>query len=223
VPPALTRHIQRETYSPRFRESVKSFLERAEHDVFDEPIGAKTAALLQAKRGEILDLVGRAERLAQALQARSPEFIVCHSDVHAGNLLMDAAGALYIVDWDNPILAPKERDLMFPGGGMFANRRTAQEEEALFYQGYGQTEIDANALAYYRYERIVQDIAAYCEEILLLGQGEADRERGLGFLASNFLPNNTIEIAYKADKSLERGKLSESVGTSGGNSVKRNA
>jgi len=32
----------------------------------------------------------KAERLAQALQAGSQGFFVCHSDVHAGNVLIDA-------------------------------------------------------------------------------------------------------------------------------------
>jgi spectinomycin phosphotransferase len=81
------------------------------------------------------------------------EYVLCHSDIHAGNILMEATGALYIVDWDNPILAPKERDLMSIGGGQFGNVHTAQEE-ALFYRGYGQTQIDPVALAYYRYERL---------------------------------------------------------------------
>ena len=83
---------------------------------------------------------------------------MCHSDIHAGNILIDANGALYIVDWDNPVLAPKERDLMFIGGGQEFAGHTAQEEETLFYRGYGQTQIDPIALAYYRYERIIQDI-----------------------------------------------------------------
>jgi hypothetical protein len=42
---------------------------------------------------------------------------LCHSDIHAGNILIDVNDDFYIVDWDNPILAPKEHDLMFIGGG----------------------------------------------------------------------------------------------------------
>ena len=67
---------------------------------------------------------------------------MCHADLHAGNILIDANGAFYLVDWDTLILAPKERDLMYAGGGQFGEARTPQQEEALFYQGYGQTQID---------------------------------------------------------------------------------
>jgi len=205
VPPALTRGIQQETYSPQWREIVKTFLERVEDDAFDDPVAVKLAAFLKARRDEILDLVGRAERLALALQAQSPEFVLCHSDIHAGNILIDANDALYIVDWDNPILAPKERDLMFIGGGQGFAGHTAQEEENLFYRGYGQTQINPIALAYYRYERIIQDIALFCEQIFWTNEGGEDREQSLRYLTSNFLPNSTIEIAYKSDKTLREG------------------
>ncbi len=206
VPPALIGRIQQETYSPQGREIVKTFLERVEAGVFDDPIAIEMAAFLKARRAEILDLVGRAERLAQALQARSPEFIVCHSDIHAGNILIGANDAFYIVDWDNPILAPKERDLMFIGGGQFGDGRSPQEEESLFYRGYGQTPIDPIALAYYRYERIIQDIAVFCEQIFLTNEGGVDREQSLKYLKSNFLPNGALEIAYTSDKTLREGQ-----------------
>jgi spectinomycin phosphotransferase len=200
VPAALLERIQPETYSPRWRELVKLFLERVDKETFDDSIAVEVAAILHLKRLEIINLVGRAERLAQILRSQSPEFIVCHSDLHAGNLLVDSDDNLYIVDWDNPILAPKERDLMFVGGGQFGPQRTPQQEEALFYQGYGQAQIDPAALAYYRYERIVQDIAAYCDQLLITNEGGEDREQSLRYLKSNFLPNNTIEIAYLSDK-----------------------
>jgi len=201
VPRALIRRIQQETYSPQWRESVKSYLQRVEVYGFDEPVAAQLAAFLKAKRDQILDLVGRAARLAQALQARSPDFIVCHSDIHAGNILINADDdAFYIVDWDNPILAPKERDLMFIGGGLMGDGHTPQEEETLFYRRYGQTQIDPIALAYYRYERIVQDIAAFCDKIFLTDEGGEDREQSFRYLASNFLPNSVLEIAYQSDK-----------------------
>ena len=135
TPPALFSRIQQETYSPQWREIVRTFLKRVEDDRFADPVAVELAAFMRAKRDEIADLVGRAERLAQALVARSPAFVLCHSDVHAGNVLIGADDAFYIVDWDNPILAPKERDLMFIGGGQGFTGHTPQEEETLFHGG----------------------------------------------------------------------------------------
>ena len=104
------------------RESVLAFSQDIDNADFDDPIAVELAAFLQSKRAEVLDLIWRTERLAQELQTRSPELIVCHSDIHAGNILIDASGTLYIVDWDNPIRAPKERDLMFVGGVSLVTR-----------------------------------------------------------------------------------------------------
>ncbi len=203
VPADLRGHIRKETYTAQWRESAKMSLARVEGNRFDDPVAVKAAAFMRAKRTEVLDLVERAEQLAQALQAHPPEFIVCHSDIHAGNILVDATSdAFYIVDWDDPILAPKERDLMYIGGGQGFVGHTPQEEEILFYRGYGQTQINPVALAYYRYERIVQDIAIYCEQLLLTTEGGEDREQSLHYLMSNFFPNGVIEIAYQSDRTL---------------------
>jgi len=200
LPPALVSRIQRETYSPQWREIVRTFLKRVEDDRFDDPVAVALTAFIRAKRDEIADLVGRAERLAQALKARSPAFVLCHSDIHAGNVLIGTDDAFYLVDWDNPILAPKERDLMFIGGGQGFTGHTPQGEETLFHRGYGEAQIDPVALAYYRYERIVEDIAVYCEQLFLTDEGGEDRARSLRYLASNFLPGGTIEIAYSSDR-----------------------
>ena len=83
---------------------------------------------------------------------------------------------------------------------------TPGEEETLFYRAYGQTEIDARAMAYYRYERIIEDIAVFCEQLLLSNIGGDDRKQSLQYLKSNFLPNNTIEIAYESDRTAQRGQ-----------------
>ena len=125
-------------------------------------------------------------------------------------------GALYIVDWDEPILAPKERDLMFIGGAQGFQGVTAEEEERLFYQGYGPAQVDPAALAYYRYERIIQDIAAFCEQLLLTSEGGEDREQSYGYLASNFLPGNTIAVGITMHaRDVQVISLVENVYTSG--------
>ena len=123
LPPELVNRIQQETYDPKGRETVRTFLERIDHEPFDDPIAAELAAFLKLKRGEILDLVEQAERLVQSLQAQPTPNTLCHCDIHAGNLLIDANEAIYIVDWDNPLLAPKERDLMAVGGALMGNWR----------------------------------------------------------------------------------------------------
>jgi spectinomycin phosphotransferase len=206
VPPALNGRLPQEIYTPRWRENVKTFLVRMEKKAFDDPVAVELAAFLKAKRAEIRDLVGRAERLAQALQARPPECVVCHSDIHAGNILIEErTDALYMVDWDNPILAPKERDLMFIGGAQGFAGYTPEEEETLFYRGYGPTQIDPVALAYYRYERIVQDMALFCEQIVSTPEGGEDRAQALRYLTANFLPGQTMEIARRSDRTLGDG------------------
>ncbi len=63
-------------------------------------------------------------------------------------------------------MAPKERDLMFIGGGV-ANVWNKPHEEKYFYKGYGSIEINIAILAYYRHERIVEDIALIGQQPLL--------------------------------------------------------
>ena len=72
--------------------------------------------------------------------------------------------------------------------------------EALFYQAYGPAEIDRTALAYYRYERIVQDIYEFGQQLLSSEAGGEDREQSYQWFMSNFLPGNTLEIALQTDR-----------------------
>jgi spectinomycin phosphotransferase len=199
LPPDLARRIPRETFSAEWRAMVRAFQAQVEENVYDDPTAAKLAAFMRAKREEIRQLVARADALGFALQGRPQDRVLCHTDIHPGNLLLGANDALYIVDWDNPVLAPKERDLMLIGG---CHTWNSPREEAFFYQGYGPAQIDRTALAYYRYERIIQDIAAYCQQLLETGAGGEDREQGLAYFKSNFLPDHEIEIDWSRHKLL---------------------
>jgi len=202
VPPELKRLVKKETFSSGWREDMKSYQVRIEKDIFSDPTAVKLATFIRSKQNEITHLIDRSEQLASDLQSKAWELALCHSDIHGGNILISNTGELYIVDWDDPILAPKERDLMFIGGGI-DDLWKSEQEQAMFYQGYGKTEIDLKALAYYRYERIVEDLVVICEQLLLTDEGGADRERSYGWFRSNFEPGGTIEIAEKTDKSLK--------------------
>ncbi len=203
VPAVLAARIPRETYSAEGREQVRAFLKLAEDATFEDPVAAQLVAFLKNERAAILDFMARAERHASALRSRAPDFVVCHSDVHADNLLIDERGVLHIVDWDEPIFATKERDLMFIGGGQRFAGYIASEERELFYRGYGAADVDGVAVAYHRYERILQDILVACRQLLLTQDGGANRAHELGNLPPNFLPNGTIDLARRADPDID--------------------
>jgi spectinomycin phosphotransferase len=202
VPLELKLQIPQETFSPQWRQRLKSFQALVENKTFADPTASKLADFMKSRRDEIAHLIQRAEELTAGLMPQPLEFVLCHTDIHGGNILIGDDDKLYIVDWDNPLLAPKERDLMFIGGGI-DNIWKSEREKDVFYEGYGGSEINLSALAYYRYERVIEDLAVTCEQLLLSDEGGADRERSLGWFTSNFEPGITIEIAKKTDELLK--------------------
>jgi len=96
-----------------------------------DDIALKLIAFIKKHSMTIHRLVDRAEQLGKQIQDHTQKFVLCHSDIHGGNVLMDGNDIIYIVDWDDPIMAPKERDLMFIGGGI-ANVWNKPHEENFF-------------------------------------------------------------------------------------------
>lgn len=194
VPAALQAKIRRENFSPKWREAIRSFFNQ---DISaDDEFALKLWKFLKENKTLIQQLVDRAEELSYKVREKPLKFVLCHSDIHGGNVLIDDQHSLYIVDWDDPILAPKERDLMFIGGGV-GNVWNQPHEEKLFYQGYGQTDVDSDLLAYYRHERIVIDIEEYIQALLLKPAECKDRPQLYRQFMDMFAPNGVVEIALK--------------------------
>ena len=200
IPPDLAALIPHEAYDPQWRQSVKQFLEQILNDRYDDPVAEKLSAFLKTKQKQISHMLTRADQLAEQLKQQADEVVLCHTDAHPGNYLITDSGDLYLVDWDNPIFACKERDLMFFGSGMTGSLPGGQEEN-WFYQGYGAVEIDQKALTYYRYERIIQDIAEFCKQIFLSPAGGEDRIQSYKYLLSSFDPGHEVDAAFHTDPS----------------------
>jgi spectinomycin phosphotransferase len=213
LPPDLRRRIPSEDFSARWRERVRAFQSQVEGGApveLNDPIAAQLAAFMRGHRAEISHLVEHTGQLAAWMRARARPWVLCHGDVHPGNLLLPRGdpSALYIVDWDNPLYAPRERDLALVGG-THAWRRA--EDMALFYHGYHsvdvgsrsemelQVEIDPTALRYYRCERIVVDIAEFCQQLLATTQGGEDRAESYRYFTGIFLPGHELELALRGD------------------------
>ncbi len=201
LPPHLAGRLPVEKYDPRWREQLRRALIELDSASAPDSAGLRLAEFMAERRAYVLDLVARTERLARTLGDAELPPVLCHTDLHPGNLLICPDGRFFIVDWDAPLLAPRERDLMYPGGAQGFPGRTPEEEEALFFEGYGPADVDLRAVAYYRLERVIEDLAIFCYQLLGASEGSAaDREQALGWAMSNFLPGHTLEIAERTSR-----------------------
>ncbi|MBY0500547.1 MAG: aminoglycoside phosphotransferase family protein [Alphaproteobacteria bacterium] len=200
VPLWLQAKIRRESYAPKWRQAVRSLYPLIASQPSGDSVAVSFLTFIKKHAATIYRLVDCAEQLAQKVQNESSPFVLCHSDIHGGNVLI-GEDTFYIVDWDDPILAPQERDLMFIGAGI-SNIWNKPYEEELFYKGYGKTEVNKTLLAYYRHERIIEDIAEYGQKLLLTTEGGQDRMKWYEQFIAQFDSQGVVEIAFKTHENL---------------------
>ncbi len=197
VPDSLQKQLLQETYSAKFRDAVTKLYKNL--DTFDTTDTPSRDFINSLKKNSktIEKQVTRAGELAQKLKNDSAQFVLCHTDIHAGNVMIKDDD-IYLVDWDAPMMAPKERDLMFIGGGV-GNVWNRPEEEILFYKGYGETEVNHSILSYYRHERIIIDILEFAESILSNTSSQESKVENFNHYKGMFEPNGVVDIAFGKD------------------------
>ncbi len=202
LPPGLLNRMPKEAFVPNLRWSaiVKQLQAEIPNRAYDNPIEQQLATFWKEKREEIARILDRTEQLGHVLQRKSLDFVVCHADIHTANLLIDPHGKLFIVDWDQPILAPIECDLLFVTVGAFVKD---EKQEALFFEGYGKTDVDPLAMAYYRYARVVEDMGAFAESAFFMDVNDETKLDSLKWIRWMFEPGNILESAHKWDQVLD--------------------
>ena len=191
--------MRRDPLTPAGAATVRTLDAHIGARTFDDPAADALATFWRARREDIRTLLGRAEDLGRRLAQAAPAFVLCHADIHTGNVLLDTDGQVWIVDWDETILAPSERDLMFVVGGIIRGLVGPRQEE-LFFQGYGETSVDPFALAYYRYAWAVGDIGEYAAQVFLRPDlGPATKRAAVDGFTSLFLPGNIVALASASD------------------------
>ncbi|MBW3112556.1 aminoglycoside phosphotransferase family protein [Bacillus sp. MCCB 382] len=206
IPIELQEQLRQEDFSGPWCEKVRELDREIDADRPRDEVTQKLTDFWKRKRKDILTLVERTEELGRQLQGTDQsKFVMCHGDIHPGNVMIDQHGNMFIVDWDDPVMAPVERDLMFPGVGLGLCFKDEQSEHIdLFYKGYGEIELDPVLLAYYRNERVVADIASYGIQLLNEKENLKDRENGLRLLMGQFEAGYEVDVAGKTFEVLDR-------------------
>jgi spectinomycin phosphotransferase len=201
LPEALATAIPTEDFVLRHNwgDFVRQFSQTILRSAYQNPHKRKFAALWHAHADEIIGVVEQAEAIGHLLRRQHVEFVLCHADIHTANLLVTPDGSLFIIDWDQPMLAPKECDLMF----IVTADTQPSREETLFVVGYGAVEVDALALAYYRFEWCVQEFADFAKRVFLLNDvGDTTRADAVRGFAQLFEPGGVVAEASHAARMI---------------------
>lgn len=196
----LHGQVPAETFSIPPAQLVRRLAARIQDTRFDSPAAAHLASFWVENASLIEHMLSRAEALGRQLQSRSFEYVLCHTDIHAANILVSEEGRIYLVDWDGPLLAPRERNLLFIVGSTIG-RRVEPREEELFFQSYGHVEVDLTALAYYRYERAIEDIGEVGQSVFLdTDLSEEAKAVEAELIQRQFQSGRIVEAAMDADR-----------------------
>ncbi len=154
--------LRQETFDPsRYARWVYAF--ESEHLNTHEPSSIAERVLHAswlAHRPTIALAVASLEKLGKKLHPRALPLVICHADLHPANLLRDPGGPVHVIDWDDVMLAPRERDFIF----------IREPEADAFWEGYQPGEIDWTALTYFRWERIVGDFIETARLVCFRGE-----------------------------------------------------
>lgn len=203
LPPEGFSSLRKETFDPtEYTRWVRAF----ETQHFQQRLGGSVSeralrSSWMAHQPTIHAVVTSLETLAGVLQSRTLPSVICHADLHPANLLRDHRGHVFVLDWDEVMLAPKERDFLFV-------QASSADSEALpgtpaFFQGYGQTDIDWMALTYYRYERVVQDLIACAQEVFFRDDlGEGTKTDSVQLFQAILAEGGEIDAAFQASAHL---------------------
>jgi spectinomycin phosphotransferase len=208
-PPELAAIVPRETYRPNEIDLIAR-IDGADRRSRRRDATARTVGeLWRGRREDILALAERTQTLGDALRQQSLPLVTCHADMHTGNVIVDRTGALWIIDWDDVVLAPKERDLMFAVGGGISTKLVDPNATERFLEGYGDVDTHEIALAYYRHAWAVQDVAGYAWSVLLdTSAADDQREDAARIFVGLFEPGEIVDLAarsrYAGDAALPR-------------------
>jgi len=121
----------------------------------------------------------RLAELSAAMPALRLPFVLCHNDIHGGNMIQSKR--LVLVDWEGLKFAPAEADMLF--FTYWAQFHTHWEEFlAVYRETHPGWRPNETAMQFYRLRRSLEDIEAFLDALLHDNLSPARRESELRHL-----------------------------------------
>jgi spectinomycin phosphotransferase len=139
-------------------------------------------ALLAPHDGQFEHLLALTHASQKVIRSQPHDLVVCHTDAHGGNVMRDAAGELWVIDWESARLAPPEHDLW-----MLHSR--LPEVLPLYEAALGRgLQLDVEVLAFYFCRRVLEDLAVDVAAMLRGNAGPDDDAENLRIIRDFVLP-----------------------------------
>ena len=122
-----------------------------------EPVVRSLQAVLRKHEAEICHYLAEYSRLSELCEAEACEMVITHGDA-PGNVLVKSFEDIYLVDWDEVLLAPAERDTWI------------MDHFSRFIDGYRHSRpgyvVNTNMRSFYIYKYYFSSMMHYFSEIL---------------------------------------------------------
>lgn len=191
LPNALRQMLKSESFIPAWEHEAEKVVR---YTATSGLVGSsyELAHFILSKEQEIQAILARTEALGRLLREQNSELVLCHADPNQSNILVNNDGRIVLIDWDDVMLAPRERDLMFFTG----------KEQEQFLSDYDKTkafQLNLTAIAYYKYEWVVQEIGSYGSQIFFSDSDEITQQHALQEFYKLFAPDDVVQEAYDFD------------------------
>ena len=163
----------------RFREDFSSlFLQKLKRWIITDRdiLATDIKTLLSDHHDGLQQSMLRLAELSEKLGGQRTEMVLCHTDIHNGNL-MEKDGELMLIDWEGLIAAPREADLMFVRG-----KEYDPEFMKVYQERYPDYQINREILEFYQLKRRLTDIREFIEQLIFDVQSADEREETLLYL-----------------------------------------
>jgi spectinomycin phosphotransferase len=159
--------VKAETFATPFQDRLFEHLTQLWGRGFSDPHQSELQTLMLQYRAEILNDFARFEGIAADVRRLDLEQVITHGDA-SGNILKTGEGKLYLIDWDDLLLAPRERDTWFHvddigGGSHESNSQAFLTHYRKTFPAYG---VNWQVYDYYLHLRYFDDLYGFIANIL---------------------------------------------------------
>ena len=118
-------------------------------------------------RSIIMNLLIKAKGLKNRLEKK--DFVLCHGDAIGENMIVEK-NEVFLIDWDGVGSNLREKDLWLH------SNNNIQSILKGYKKSYGKFKLNKNALIFYMYDRLLEDLSEYLDKFLLDSDKHALKE-----------------------------------------------